>query len=470
MGNQVNTIMKRIPLVLACGLMSAQSYAGNDAMDESDKGKVEAELKAMHIFDADSNGYDPSSGTSYLVKLKYVTPQWNKARLGIGFYDAGDLLNMTDFGEDVDPTSERTARGMFVAPNGEEKSLLGEFYVNYTGDNFEINAGRQLYTTPLTDITYSTMPNFHTVFGISTTAIQDLKLSFDQVTQMSFGARAATDYALIGEGTRTAGASFLPVEEHPSGVGLEQAKFYDISIVALGEAAADDTNGISVLGATYTGLKGASLSAWDYYAEDVSNTFYAEADYGMPVGGFKLKLSAQYMKQNDNGNLVDDANFRGFEDGIDYSLVGLKAMLKGGKWMAFAAYNKSSGDTGMFNSWGGDPAYTSSIFSRNAYRENVSAYKIGVKYNILKNFFVMLSHADYGQSDTVGTLPTTGGIPLGAVTAQTDAKETDLVFVYMPMKKLMLKLFHANRTSEYDGFNGAELTQAHTRLVASYKF
>jgi hypothetical protein len=242
---------------------------------------------------------------------------------------------------------------------------------------------------------------------------------------------------------------------------------HKISLIATGNDS-EDTNGITVLGGTYNGIKNAEISAWNYYADDISNTFYLDGNYGMPVAGLKLKLFAQYLNQRDRGNLVEDNNQTGtlnFANGIDYDLFGLKAVLKGKKWMAFAAYNKSNGDTGMYNSWGGDPAYTSSIFSRNAYREGVSAYKIAFKYDILKNLFVMLSHADYGKSDSVGRLP-----GIGLVTAQTDARETDLVFVYKPMKGLMLKLFHANRKSEYDGSAGRELTQAHTRLVAAYNF
>ncbi len=425
----------------------------------TNSGQVSAELKAMTILDAADNGYDPSEGTAYLVKLKYETPSWNNAKFGLGFYNAGDLLNHTDFDKANDP-DKRLARGMFVTDDGSEKSLMGEFYLKYDAGNFGINAGRQLYDTPLTNITYSTMPNFHTVFGINTTAVPGLKLSLDQVTQMSFGARAMTDWGLIGEGTQTAGVSILP-----STIG--QAEFHDISLIATGNDT-EETNGITVLGGTYTGVKGLELSAWDYYADDISNTFYMDGSYGMPVGGLKLKLFAQYLTQSEQGTLVEDnpaVPTGNFTDGIDYNLFGLKAALEGKKWMAFAAYNKSNGDTGMYNSWGGDPAYTSSIFSRNAYRENVSAYKIGAKYDFTKNFFVMLSHADYGQSDSVGRLP-----GIGNVTALTDAKETDLVFVVKPMKGMMVKLFHANRTSEYDGSNDNELSQAHTRLVVSQNF
>jgi len=452
--------LKLLPLAVAACMLAMPVSAAQLESDGKDLGQVEGGFKFMSILGAADNGYDPSDGTAYLVKLKYLTPSWNAAKLGIGFYNTGDFLNMTDFEAAATDPDKRVARGMFVTDDGSEKSLMGEFYLNYAGEGFAINAGRQLYTTPLTDITYSTMPNFHTAFGISTTAVSGLELSLDLVTQMSFGARAMTDWGLIGEGTQTAGATVLP-----SSIG--QAEFHDVSLIATGDDTAD-TDGITVFGATYTGVKGLTLSAWDYYADDISNSLYLEGSYGLPVGGLKMKLMAQYLNQGELGSLVEDNNQTGtlnFADGIDYDLFGLKAVLKGSNWMAYAAYNKSSGDTGFYNSWGGDPTYTSSIFSRNAFRENVSAYKVALKYNFMKNLFVMLSHADYGQSDSKGRLP-----GLGVVTPITDAKETDIVLVYKPMKELMLKLFHANRTSEYDGTNGADLTQRHTRLVASYMF
>ena len=242
----MNNKLKLLPLAIAGCIMAAPVTAADDKAAAANSGKVSAELKAMGIIGDDGNGYDPSEGTAYLVKLKYLTPSWKRAKLGIGFYNAGDLLNLTEFDEAAADPDKRLARGMFVTDDGSEKSLMGEFYVTYTGEGFAVNAGRQSYKTPLTTITYSTMPNFHTVYGISTTAIPDFKLSLDQVTQMSFGARAMTDFGLIGEGTQTAGASVLP-----SSIG--QAEFHDISLIATGDDT-EDTNGITVLGGTYAGI------------------------------------------------------------------------------------------------------------------------------------------------------------------------------------------------------------------------
>lgn len=460
----MNNKFKLLPLAIAACTLAMPLSAEEDA--SANKGKVEAELKAMTILHSAKNGYDPSEGTAYGAKLKYTTPSWNKFTIGMGYYSAGDLLNQTDFDAAASDPDKKLARGMFVNPNGSEKSLVGEFFLKYNADAFEINGGRQMYKTPLTSITYSTMPNFHTTVGINTTAIPDFKLSFDQIVEMSLGARAATDFGLIGEGTQTAGSVCVP--EQLNGTGLEQAKFHDISTIA---TCNDETNsdGVSVIGGTYSGLKNAKFSLWNYYDRKISNSFYIDGSYVMPVSSMKLKLEAQYLNQREEGHLVEEnawSNTGNFVDGIDYNLFGLKAALKGKQWMAYLAYNKSNGDTGMYNSWGGDPAYTSSIFSRNAYREGVSAWKIGGKYNFMKNLFLMASYADYGQSDSIGQVSGVGR----QLTAEKDAKEFDVVLVWKPIKSWMFKLFYVDRTSEYDGSNDKELKQEHLRFVTSWKY
>jgi hypothetical protein len=85
----------------------------------------------------------------------------------------------------------------------------------------------------------------------------------------------------------------------------------------------------------------------------------------------------------------------------------------------------------------------------------------------------MVSHANYGQSDMV----TTGKLKSGAkykLSSATDATETDIALIYKPKKNIMIKLFNANRTSEFDGAVGAgktfQKTQNHTRLIANYAF
>ena len=444
----MNNLKRNTIGILALSLMSSSLYAAGSSKKAENKGKLDFSIKAMTILAGDDNGYDPNDGTSYLLTLKYLTPAWNNLKFGVGMYSAGDLFNLTDF------DTERVARGMFVTDDGSEKTQLGQAYLDYNPGKFRLFGGRMDYKSPLTTITSSTIPNFHTVYGASTTAIPKTKLGIAQITQMSFGARSMTDFGLIGEGTKSAGAAIKTSL-------LGQAEFHDISETTLG-AGAKDTDGITVLSAEYNGIKNLKLAAWDYYVDDIANNVYLQADKVIPLKGKKIKLSGQYLNQSDTGDkLAGD---------LDFSMLGVKAALGTKKWGTFVAFNKSSGDTAMLNAWGGDPGYTSSIFSRNEYREDVSAVKIGGKYNIRPNLTISGGYTDYGQSNTKAPAKVLAVSPTGLVSPRTDATELDLAVTWKPRKKMMLKLFHAKRTSEYDGSNNKDLTQAHTRLIASYKF
>ena len=199
--------------------------------------------------------------------------------------------------------------------------------------------------------------------------------------------------------------------------------------------------------------------------DDIANNVYAEAKYVLPLKdkGLKLKIDGQYLYQGDTGS--------SYAGDLDFNLFGLKATLASKRWAIFGAFNSSSGDNAMLNAWGGDPAYTGSIFSRNAYRESVNAYKVGLKYKLFKNTTLVASYADYGQSDTSAPAKVLKVGSSGFVDPMTDATELDLVLIFKPRKNSMLKLFYADRTSEYDGSgNGRELQQQHLRFVGSIAF
>lgn len=74
---------------------------------------------------------------------------------------------------------------------------------------------------------------------------------------------------------------------------------------------------------------------------------------------------------------------------------------------------------------GYDPAYTSTTFSRNAYRENVNAWGVRGKYEFIKGLTFRADYVDYGKSDSVGSV---GGVGEG-LTAIDDAIEWYLTLV-----------------------------------------
>ena len=463
-------IMKPIFGAMALALITANATAA-ETPKEDQGGTLTAQVKVHHVVDGKDNGYDVNSGTAELFKLKYLSSSVSGAKLGMGFYAVGDLFDQTD----VNATSEgRPGTGLYIVESGNTKptmhTMVGELYIDYTREALNVYGGRMIFDSPLTTSSENLLPDFHQVLGANYKINKAFNVGLTQMTKMSIATRGANEFGLTGEGTGTGGITQSPF-------AVFRGEFQDISTVALGTNA-EDTNGLTMINASYKPSKKMDVSAWGYMAHDIYNALYLEANHVTPIKSkkMKLKLSGQYLTQQAAGDkLATGTNFD--SDDIDFNMFGLKAALGSKKWGAFIAMNQSSGDTGMFNAFSGDPGFTSAQFSRNEYRENVTAYKIGGKYKVAPKWTVGGGYANYGQSDTtvtvvpgIGLTNTANITGVDAVTAQTDATELDLFVAWKPTKKTMLKLTHAQRTSEYDGFNGADLTMGHTRLIAVANF
>lgn len=463
-------MLKRL-LVIAAGLASASNVCAYDLkFAGTDYGKLIGVAKAMTILSAEDNGWDPSTGTSYSVMGKYISPSFDGFRLTAAAYLNGDLFGLTDFEPDPD---ERTARGMFVADEGQHKGQLTEINLTFKSKQLYAFAGRAPLDTPLTKITYNHVPNSYTALQVGAKPFAGWDLSLGQITQMSFGSRAMTDWGLIGEGTGTGGTS-----QQPNRRGLGQVKFLSTSEIALGPTARS-TSGITAFSLGYSGLPyDTKLQLWNYFVHDISNDLYFDASAKVPIKDLKLELGFQWLHQDDVGDgpkgitgpVALRANFGSGE--LDFDMIGLKAGLVGKKWSFHGVYNSSSGDTAYLNSYGGDPAYTSTIFSRNAYRQDVDAWGLRFKYKIMKGLVFSAQYVDYGKSETLGVIP---GFTQAAEPTS-DASEWDLVLTWKPkqLKGLVVRTFYANRTSEYDDFmrpdgRKADATMSHWRLILAYK-
>ncbi|MBK1704437.1 hypothetical protein CKO40_07780 [Halochromatium glycolicum] len=464
--------------MLAMGLCTAVASTGAAAYDLSiqgnDYGTLNARLRAISILTAKDNGWDPSSGNAYSVMAGYKSPSWNGFRFNAAAYLNGDIFGSTDF----DPTirEERTARGLFLADDGAQKGQLTNVNVTFENEQLYGFIGRGQIASPLTENTYNLVPNAYTALIVGAKPVEGFDISLGQITQMSFGTRAMTDWGFIGEGSGTGGAAQLPSQD-----GLGQARFLNLGQIALGPDA-DDIAGMTIASVRYAGLPHTKLGLWNYYTEDIANSLYFDVDAKIPLNKLKLDLGAQYLRQDDVGDGTEgiqgipaiQANFGSGE--LDYNLFGLKAGLIGPKkkWTAHLMWNQSDGDTAFFNAFGGDPAYTSSIFSRNAYRQDVSSWGARASYAIMPGLRFVAAYFDYGQSETRGAVPNVS--PNAAPTS--DASELDLVLVWKPkqVKGLTLKTFYVNRTSEYDEFVNqrsgikADATMSHWRLIATYSF
>ena len=414
-----------------------------------DDGKLHGYVRMHHIFDAYDNGFDPITGSTLGYGLGYGTEIIKGLKVGAEIYGVMDS-GLTD----TDETA--IAYGMFLnkvkKPDELKYGHVWGAHISYEANGMKATVARSQLTSPFTKIQISQVPNMYE-FARFDASLFGGKASLAYITKMSYGGRGATDFGLIGEKTGTAGMAITPFKN--PGAYLQRGTYYDISDTVKN----NDSNGILVLGYEKK-IKRFNFRVWDFMVDDVANNLYADASYKIPLGkGKGMKLSAQVWNQN-----VDNAFY---EKNYGGTMIGAEAVLKWGKIIGKLAYT-SKDEGGLLNAWGSNPGYTSSIFSRNEYRGDVDAYKATLVYKPLKNLKFMVSYADYGQSD----MSLNGKKPNGkkfSRPSQTDAKERDIAIIYKPLPQLTLKLFNANRTSEFS-IATKKRTQNHTRLIMNYAF
>ena len=459
--------MTKINLLLLASLMVTTAAVADGAKKKTkvsklDDGKVHGYVRLHHIFDGEANGFDKNTGSTLGLGLKYGETIGKHLSIG------GEAYGVVQTGFQHSKATHAVAYGQGMGESKADKANGHVLGLHMTLKNLpgksKVSWARSQFKSPMTKIQITHVPNMYEyVRGDTGVLGGNLSLSF--ITDMAYGSRSAADFGLIGEFTKTGGMAISPFSESPT--SLKRGEYNSISNTTSGTATA---SGIAVFGyeRKFENLK---LNVWDFKADNILNNLFVEADYKIKLGkGKALVLSGQYLNQT-----IDDLTLNAGGNTYGGAFYGAQAKLKYNKLVLKAAYNKKDDEGGFYNAWGANPGYTSSIFSRNEYRDNVSAYKVTGVYHFMKNLKVMVSHANYGQSDMVlkGKLKNAAKTPY-TLTSNSDATETDIAIIYKPRKNVMLKLFNANRTSEFDGAVGGsktfQKTQNHTRLIANIAF
>lgn len=410
-----------------------------------DDGDIHGYVRMHHIFSGEDNGFDPLTGSTLGIGLGYGLEVFSGFKVGVEAYGMMDS-GLTD--EDETAIAYGQMMNTIKLPAGElDAGGAWGAHIKYEMKGvFKAMVGRSQFKSPMTKIQITHVPNLYEFARVDSKIFGgNASLSF--ISKMAYGSRSAADFGLIGEKTGTAGMFLSPLS---GAVGVDPAitRGQYMSIDETLTAGTTNSSGIFVAGYEKK-IKRFNVKIWDFYVDDIANNLFAEANYKIPLGkGKGLKISAHAWNQQVS-NTAYDTKYGG-------TLLGAEAIFKWGKVIAKAAY-ETKDDKGLLNAWGANPGYTSSIFSRNEYRGDVSAYKATIMYKPFKNVKLMASYANYGQSTLVGK------------TSQTDASETDLVIVYKPWKQVSLKLFNVQRTSEYST-TAVEKTQNHTRLIMNYAF
>ncbi len=450
--------MKKITVLLLAVFLSITLSAQEkqvEAKEESKWGKLEGQLRLYHVF---SPAYIKSGrptdntieGSTIGGHLRYLSPEFS----GFGataavYYARGTGLNDRYHADSI------MAAGRFFTRNYSPKAVLGEANVHYKDKTHHAIAGRYKINTPITNAIFTYMPNMYQAFQYTNSALDSTKISLLQIEKMAYGNRSPVEFGLIGEVTRTGGVAQNGLDT--------RGDFIDIEEQTLGDSSAK-TDGVTGLGIENTSIPDTKLRLWDFYGHNIMNMLYLDATYTPKDASLPYSLAGQYLRIDSIGDAL--ALKTGFMDSTSAYVVGLKATVTYNKAFLYLAYNHS-GNSRLFNPWGGDPAYTSSFFSKNAYRANVDAYKLGFNYQLLDTLKLITSHAQYSKSTTEGKF---APIDAGALKLpENDAFESAFLFSYNPFKKLNILGGLIYKTSEHNYLN-EQVKVLDLDLLVTYKF
>ena len=338
--------MRKILLSLtAIAALSSVSFAADDLAGAFKEASYSGEIRAMYINIDNDNGTD-GKGFAAGGNLGFETAPINGISVGARFYTTHD------FGwYDSDEISQTG-----LVDGDDSYSILGQAYIKGKFGNTTLVLGRQQLDTPLAgsdDIRI--VPNLFEAYTLINTDLPDTTIVLSHVTKMSGWDSLADDIT-----------KFRPMSD----------------AAGVGGIAPDE--GVTAGGIIYNGIENLSLQAWDYYAHEVLNAIYLQADFngkGLLGDDIDVNAALQYYTESDKGK-VSDAGVT-----IDYYVWGamVNATHSSGLGLTLA-YNKVSDDDSVhtFGAWGGYPEFAvadETWYNSLGNMRDASSFKIALDYD-----------------------------------------------------------------------------------------
>lgn len=367
--------MKKMLSIAALAALATSSFAASDLASAFKEGTVSGDLRALYMnnsvsSDAKAAGTPNNSAFAVGGKLKYETAPLYGLTAGVGFYTVQDLGT-------ANPTAAKNVAGVFDSDNKSSYSLLGEAYLQYAVAKTVVKVGRQTLDTPLAGSDDIRMiPNLFEAALVINSDLPQTTLIGGYVSRMAgLDSYSNTDTVKAVTGSTTASG----VGSTPNG----RISFQSMSRSALGNLADLDNSkvggtigdsvgdkGVYVVAAVNSSIKDLTLQVWEYYAQDVVNAVYGQADYKLGLGGANaLDISVQGYNMQGIGktkDLLNSATVKGLGLGkIDYSVYGAKLAYENALGLTpYVAYDKvteqkdgTNGGTFVFGAWGGYPEF-----------------------------------------------------------------------------------------------------------------
>jgi imipenem/basic amino acid-specific outer membrane pore len=447
--------MKYIALsVIVVGLVSSLN-AAEDLSSMFTEGKTSGQIREFSI----SRSIDVSVGTDYTRSanviggyLKFETADFKGLGFGAAFYTTNGFSNNNDkTSSHFDPT--------LLGKDNKSYSMVGEAYLQYKNGNTTFKAGRQKLDTPMAGSDDARMlPNLFEAYVLSNTDIADTTLIAAHVTGFAQGT-----FGRAYDASANAANSLLSVTAGYSAVDSRNqvGEFNNMGTYAVGQS----TAGVSAAAVVYSGVKNLKLQLWDYYAHDILNIVYGQADYSwncLLSDSVHPFAAAQFIKENDVG--------KKYAGNLEGTYWGAKFGAKVENFTAYVAYSQTdANDAGqaatenaIITAWGGMPAFTQGMVTRHMFMAGTKATKVAASYNF-KAFGPDLTTALYYVKFDMAV---NNGYTFG------DAKESGFDITYKPemVKNLNLRL----RGNFADDFNvaqaGITTSWDEYRVIINYNF
>jgi hypothetical protein len=413
--------------------------AADDLASAFKEGKVTGSIKSAYLTThlTDVTATVPADASAFAIggKLKFETAPLAGFSAGAEFMTTNDMGMLKDgsktaqiFGGTAgianqdDPT---------LLMNDGSGSVLGQAYIQYAIGKTLVKVGRQELDTPLAGPKETRM--LPTTFQAAVVINKDLpdttligavvtgqkERQSDQFVTMGRAAlqNSTTDgTGTLGGGGKTGGTSAAS----DTALAANNATSYNNAL----------DSKVYALAAIYGGIPGLTLQAWDYQATDILNAVYLQADYSVKTGGATVFAAAQYLKESDIGSFKTAITG---VDGIDSSLMGIKAGIGMSGAKLTAAYTKVSDSTatkygGIVAPWDGTPAFTDSANNNNlpgtavidgvatiyggSYAAGSKNMKVQADYDFaelgIKGLTCMVSYAKYDRQYDAARLATKG--------------------------------------------------------------
>ena len=363
---------------------TSSSFAADTLADAFKNGKVNGELKAWY-FDRDNGGSTGVTHENILntgVTLNYITDSL------MGFRLAATVQS------NYAPFATEEAKTMFKGDSYGSGAVLSEAYLGYAIGKTDVKVGRQYISTPL----------------VSGSGSRFVKESFQGATVVNTDLSQTT--LIAGYVNKFQGRTSTLENDADIGDIGDFSKIYALSTgkgASVSSAYIDDAYTAGIINKSITGL---TLTGQYVVANDVAhlgdaNVYHLEANYIIPMNGFKLGFDAMYRASTTD--FTSDKRLDGSYLGGRISISELA-----GFGFSFAAGKSDKNDdllAGLGN--GADSTYTGSILTAtHTYAKNTDSYAGKISYDFSKigvnGLSAYVLYADNNQGYTSGLAQTSG--------------------------------------------------------------